>query len=75
VTVVGCGTASAAAMVAVPPPSMQPPKTVGWPFAMTEATEGLLLETLMLTPLAGAIFDSTTSMKDTPLARSTKASA
>ena len=53
-------------MVAAPPPVKQLPRTTGWPFAMIEATEGLLLETLMLTPLAGAILDSTTSMNDCP---------
>ncbi len=63
-TVVCCGTEFAAATVAAPPPVVQPPKTVGWPFGMTEATAGLLLDTLMFTPCAGAIFDSTTSMKE-----------
>jgi hypothetical protein len=29
---------------------VQLPSTVGWPFAITEATDGLLLDTLMLMP-------------------------
>jgi hypothetical protein len=33
---------------------------------MTEATDGLALDTLTLTPLAGAIRDSVTSIRDTP---------
>ncbi len=64
VTVVCCGTEFDAWIVTAPPPVVQPPKTVGWPFGMTEATDGLLLVTVMGTPAAGAIFDSTTSINE-----------
>jgi two-component system chemotaxis response regulator CheB len=43
-------------MVSAPPPVVQPPRTIGWPFVITEATEELLLVTVTGTPLAGAIF-------------------
>ena len=53
-------------MVSAPPPVVQPPKTIGWPFVITDATEGSLLVTPTETPLAGAILASTTSIIETP---------
>jgi hypothetical protein len=66
VTVVVCETDFAACIVAAPPPVVHPPWMNGWPFAMTDATAVLPLETLIGTPLAGATFASSTSMIETP---------
>jgi hypothetical protein len=66
VTVVVCATEFAAWMVTAPPPVVQLPPTKGWPAVTTEATEGLLLDTLIGMPLAGAMRARTTSMTDIP---------
>jgi hypothetical protein len=66
VTTVVCETVFAACNVAAPPPVVQPPKTNGWPPAITDATAGLLLVALIWTPAVPAIFCSTTSMNETP---------
>src|ERR1044072_9266995 len=53
-------------MVRAPPPVTHPPWIKGCPFAITEATAVLLLETAMGMPLAGAMRESVTSMMETP---------
>jgi hypothetical protein len=67
VTVVVWETDFAAWMVAAPPPVVHPPWMNGWPFAITDATPVLLLDTLIGMPLAGASRESVTSMMETPL--------
>lgn len=53
-------------MANVPPPVVQLPSTVGRAFGITDATDGLLLDKVTVTPLAGAILESVTSTKDSP---------
>jgi hypothetical protein len=67
VTVVVWETDFAAWIVAAPPPVVQPPWMNGCPFAMTDATAVLPLDTLIGMPLAGANRASVTSMMETPL--------
>jgi hypothetical protein len=66
-TVVVWETDFAAWMVAAPPPVVHPPWMNGCPFAMTDATAVLLLDTLIGMPLAGASRARVTSIMDTPL--------
>src|ERR1044071_1364356 len=53
-------------MVRATPPEKHPHWMKGCPFAITEATAVLLLETATGMPLAGAMRESVTSMMETP---------
>ena len=65
-TTVVCGTDAAAWMASATEPSVQLPLTKGCPFAIIEATEGLLLVNCIWTPLAGAFCASETLAKPMP---------
>jgi len=65
-TTVVWGTELAAWMDSATWASVQLPSTKGCPFAMMEATEGLLLPSVIWTPLAGALLAKLTRAKPIP---------